>query len=92
MWKKDARHINGIRKIINDVGFENIKPIRIDVAAYLKACNIEYDLVFADPPYDMKWFAEVPELVLDSGIIKKDGLFVLEHPRDMNFSDIKFFC
>ena len=77
--------------MIKDVGFENIKPIHIDVAAYLKACNVTYDFIFADPPYDLKWFAEVPEMVLASGILKNGGLFVMEHPRDMDFCDIEYF-
>ncbi len=89
--EKDIRHINGIRKMIDDIGFENIRPIHIDVSAYLKACNIEYDFVFADPPYDLKWFSEIPGMVLNSGIIRKRGLFVLEHPKEMNFSDVEFF-
>ncbi len=89
--EKDSRHVNGIRKMIKDVGFENIKPIHIDVAAYLKACNVMYDLVFADPPYDLKWFAEVPSMVLSSGILKQGGLFVLEHSKNMDFSDIDCF-
>ena len=89
--EKDTRHIKGIRKMIDDIGFENIRPIHIDVSSYLKACNIEYDFVFADPPYDLKWFAEVPGMVLNSGVVKKGGLFVLEHPKEMNFSGIEFF-
>ena len=30
-----------------------LKPIHIDVKAYLKTCRFKYDIVFADPPYDL---------------------------------------
>ncbi|MBK9389906.1 MAG: RsmD family RNA methyltransferase [Bacteroidetes bacterium] len=85
--ERDHVHISGIRKIINELGIENIKAIHIDVKAYLKTCKAKYDLVFADPPYELKWLRDIPDLVLDSGVLKEDGFFVLEHPRDMSFSD-----
>jgi len=84
--EKDLKHLNGIRTMMKSIGLENIKPIHIDVAAFLKTCKIEYDIVFADPPYDLKWFSEVPEMVLSSGVLKKTGIFILEHPRNMEFS------
>lgn len=85
--EKDSIHINGIRKIIRELGFENIKPLHIDVKAYLRACKIQYDLVFADPPYELAWLKEIPDLVLQSGIMKDEAFFILEHPRNMSFSD-----
>ncbi len=84
--EKDFKHIKGIRKIIRDIGFENIKPIHIDVKAYLKTCSVQYDLVFADPPYDLSWLSELPDLVLESKIIKNDGFFIMEHPKRLNFN------
>jgi 16S rRNA (guanine(966)-N(2))-methyltransferase RsmD len=89
--EKDVKHIAGIRRIIKDVGFTNIRPIHIDVKAYLKTCRIKYDIVFADPPYELSWLKDIPELVTGSGVLKDDGFFILEHPRDMSFSDDKSF-
>ena len=42
----------------------NIKAIHIDVRAYLKTCSVKYDIVFADPPYDLSWLKELPDLVI----------------------------
>ena len=84
--EKDKIHISGIRRIIKEIGFENIKAIHIDVKAYLKTCSVKYDIVFADPPYDLPWLKELPELVLGADIIKEDGFFVLEHPKGMSFA------
>lgn len=85
--ERDHVHISGIRKIINELGIENIKTIHIDVKAYLKTCKAKYDLVFADPPYELKWLRDIPDLVLDAGVLKEDGFFILEHPRDMSFNE-----
>ncbi|MCE5347769.1 MAG: RsmD family RNA methyltransferase [Bacteroidales bacterium] len=89
--EKDIKHISGIRRIVNDLNLENVKPVHIDVKAYLKTCSVKYDIVFADPPYDLKWLEELPDLVTQSGVIKEDGFFILEHPRAFNFAGHKLF-
>jgi 16S rRNA (guanine966-N2)-methyltransferase len=89
--EKDIRYIAGIRHIIKEMGFENIKPVHIDVRAYLKTCSVKYDVVFADPPYDLSWLKELPDLVLDSDIISETGFFILEHPRALNFNNHSLF-
>ncbi len=87
----DTKHVAGIKRIIKDIGFENIRCIHIDTRAYLKTCSVRYDVVFADPPFDLTWLKEIPSLVLDSGVLKEDGFFVLEHPRSMNFNAVSGF-
>ena len=89
--EQDMKHISYIKRIITDIGFTNIKPVHIDVRAYLKICSVKYDIVFADPPYDLKWLKEIPDMVTGSGIIRENGIFILEHPRSMSFSDHKLF-
>lgn len=89
--EKNPGHIAGINRIIKDIGFENIRPIHIDVRTYLKTCKVKYDVIFADPPYDLPWLAELPSLVMEAGILNEDSFFVLEHPRDISFSKNEFF-
>jgi 16S rRNA (guanine966-N2)-methyltransferase len=84
--EKNMRHISGIQRVIKDIGFDNIRPIHIDVKAYLKTCSVKYDIVFADPPYDLRWLKELPDLVMNAGIIDEGGFFILEHPRHLSFS------
>ncbi len=85
--EKNPKHISGINRIIRDIGFENIRPLHVDVRSYLRACHVKYDVVFADPPYDLPWLSTLPSLVLNAGILTEEGFFILEHPRDINFSD-----
>jgi 16S rRNA (guanine966-N2)-methyltransferase len=89
--EKDPRHISGIRQIIKDLNIGNVRPIHIDVKAYLKACSIKYDIVFADPPYELSWLRELPDLVTQAGVINEDGFFILEHPKSLNFAGHKLF-
>jgi 16S rRNA (guanine966-N2)-methyltransferase len=89
--EKDTVHISGIKRIIHEMEFENIRPIHIDVNAYLKTCSVKYDIVFADPPYELPWLKELPDLVAQACIIKEDGFFILEHPKALSFAGHKLF-
>jgi len=89
--ERDKKHISGIRQTIEKIGFANVKPIHIDVKAYLKTCKIKYDIVFADPPYDLVWLKDIPDLVIESGVLKEEGFFILEHPRSMDFENHERF-
>lgn len=91
MVEKDLKHIAGIKRIIKDIGFTNIRPVHIDVKSFLKTCTVKFDIVFADPPYSLEWLREIPDLVLGSGVLRENAFFVLEHPRDMNFTGHKSF-
>lgn len=87
----DLKHISGIRHIIKDLDLNNVRPIHIDVRAYLKTCSIKYDIVFADPPYELSWLKELPDLITQAGVINEDGFFVLEHPKGLSFTAHKLF-
>ena len=89
--EKDSGHISGIKKIVNELKLENVKPIHIDVIAFLKTCSVKYDIVFADPPFELSWLRELPDLVIGAGVIKEDGFFILEHPRNLSFTGHKLF-
>ena len=60
--------------------------VRDDVFRFLKRCNSSYDIVFADPPYALKTLKEIPDLVLEGGILKKGGIFIFEHGKDYDFT------
>ena len=89
--EKDINHISGIKKILKDMDLQNVRPVHIDVKAYLKTCSVKYDIVFADPPYELSWLQELPEIVTQAGVIKEGGVFILEHPRDLSFTHHKLF-
>ena len=61
--------------------------IRGDVFRYLKGATSQFDFIFADPPYALKELGQIPELVFQNNLLKDDGLFVLEHGKDFDFSE-----
>jgi 16S rRNA (guanine(966)-N(2))-methyltransferase RsmD len=84
-------HVKFIQKNFELFNFDNGDIIRGDVFKFLVKPLESFDMVFADPPYDVVGFMKLPSLVLDNGWVKKGGLFVLEHPDKMDFSNHPFF-
>ena len=81
-------HFKFIKETIAKLNEEGIKAIKGNVFQYVPKITRQFELVFADPPYDHPKFAEVPELVLSGNIIKPGGLFILEHSKDYDFSNL----
>jgi 16S rRNA (guanine(966)-N(2))-methyltransferase RsmD len=89
--EQNRKHISGINRIIKDFGFENIRAIHIDARTFLKTCHTRYDVIFADPPFDLPWLASLPSIVLEADVLTEEGFFILEHPRSIQFSGNEYF-
>ncbi len=81
----DRAHHAFICKIMNEVGTDKCRPIRGDVFRFIRQCEESFDLVFADPPYKLERLRELPDLLLDRGLVKPEGLLILEHGKDHQF-------
>jgi len=49
----EPRHVAFIRNTARKQEFDQIRVIRNDAFHFLSICKVQYDIVFADPPYDM---------------------------------------
>jgi 16S rRNA (guanine(966)-N(2))-methyltransferase RsmD len=56
-----------------------IKTYREDVFKYLNIEIEQYDLIFADPPYDLNRIPDLPKVIFEKNLLKPDGLLVVEH-------------
>lgn len=84
--EQNDRQCAFIRKVCQELKIENLTLIKTDVFKFLKTGHSKYDLVFADPPYDLANLDQIPNMVFAAGILKDDGLFVLEHSAKSDFS------
>lgn len=84
-----ARFITSVRDTLHDPA---LKIVRGDVFRFLASFSSKpYDVVFADPPYDHKRFAEIPQLILSSGVTAPGGLVIVEHSKNHDFSSLPGF-
>ena len=89
--EKDPQHHAFISKVMKEVKTDKCFPLRADVFQYMERCHQQFDFIFADPPYALKNLAEIPDKVFENKLLKKDGLFVLEHGKDLNFENHPYF-
>ena len=82
----NAVHHNFIRKTAQELGLKNLYAVKANALLYLKSCPKQFDLVFSDAPYDLEQAEEIIPLVLESQILKEDGIFIFEHSKEKNFS------
>jgi 16S rRNA G966 N2-methylase RsmD len=56
------------------------------VFRYIQQGKEQFDVIFADPPYEMKELPQLPALVLQGNLLSDDGIFILEHSAKQDFS------
>ncbi len=79
--------INFIRKTAEDLNFNQINVLKSDVFSVVKKSFGVYDLIFADPPYGLKESQGLPDELLKGSLLKQNGIFIMEHPKDINYDD-----
>lgn len=81
-----------IQKISDELSF-NIKTVKSDVFKYVKVASGNFDVVFADPPYDFT-IEQLDTLVtglFKNGMIKEGGVVIIEHTKHNDLSQISHF-
>ena len=64
--ESDHVHYEFICSIIDKLGLKKcIKPLRKDVFTVIQKIGREFDIIFADPPYDLKGLNELPDLIMN---------------------------
>jgi 16S rRNA (guanine966-N2)-methyltransferase len=80
-----------MKKAMHEVGAENWKVIKNDVFKYVPKLDRQFDIVFADPPFGLEEIYDIPTLVLGSSLLKEDGLLIIEHGKETDFSNDQCF-
>lgn len=84
----DRDHAAFIRQCIQKIGATPSHTlIQGDAFKFLKTCKQQFDIVFADPPYALEELPTLPDIVIEQGLLKTDGIFILEHGRKHSFVD-----
>ncbi|MGM9837433.1 MAG: 16S rRNA (guanine(966)-N(2))-methyltransferase RsmD [Paludibacteraceae bacterium] len=77
---------NFIISACRQLGINNLRLVRSDVFRFINAATLQYDLVFADPPYALTALPTLPDRIFEHQLLRTDGLFVLEHGKNYDFS------
>ena len=72
-----------------EANFNHYKYIQ-EILSALKIENAR-PFIFADPPFDIQRYEEIPEAILNADILEDGGLLIVEHPKEIDFSLHKDF-
>ncbi|HEY8780515.1 MAG TPA: 16S rRNA (guanine(966)-N(2))-methyltransferase RsmD [Mucilaginibacter sp.] len=79
--------VNYLKDTARQHGLDSIKVYKDDVFKYLQHETDQFDLVFADPPYDLNRIPDIPKIIFDKNMLLPGGLLIVEHQSLQNLSN-----
>jgi 16S rRNA (guanine(966)-N(2))-methyltransferase RsmD len=87
----NSKCVDFIKQTTQRLCIENLHIVRADVFAYIAKTRQTFDLIFADPPYDLSTIKLLPSLIFEYKLLNPNGLFILEHSERYDFSSVPKF-
>lgn len=86
------KHYVFIKKTIREIGLKNIKPFKTDAFAACRKLNgRQFDVIFADPPYQLPEIKQIPAAVFDNHLLADGGIAIIEHPATVDYTQHPYF-
>ncbi|MEN8121379.1 MAG: 16S rRNA (guanine(966)-N(2))-methyltransferase RsmD [Bacteroidota bacterium] len=76
--EKTAKILNPDEKVV--------RTYKANVFTLLNKLELDYDVIFADPPYEIDKFETIPDLIFGNDTLKKDAIVIIEHSSTNDFS------
>jgi 16S rRNA (guanine(966)-N(2))-methyltransferase RsmD len=89
--EKDKSMYEFIKKTAESLRIENIRIIKMDVFKYMEQCTEKFVFIFAGPPYSLTNIDEIPRLIFEKKLLRKDGWFVLEHTPRNDYKEFPYY-
>jgi 16S rRNA (guanine966-N2)-methyltransferase len=86
--EKNPKCVGFIKKNALEFKFGNIRVSCMDVFKYINLCPLNFDLIFADPPFKLENIERIPALLFEKKLLTEDGLLIVEHPAEVKFAGI----
>lgn len=80
--EKDKLKLATIKANISFVKDCDIKVFLTDVMRFLSMVKMDYNIVYADPPFPMDGKVQLANLVQSSQAVRKGGLFIIHYPEE----------
>ncbi len=79
--------VDFIKKTLQRLNYDNTMVIKDDVFHFLGHCRQKFDVIFADPPYDLPNLEKVVEDVFARYLLNPNGWLIIEHSKAYDFSE-----
>lgn len=87
----NAKNHAFIHKIKEQLDAKELVTIKSDAFSFMRKFNQTFDLIFADPPYDLKEIEDIPSMIFENNLLNNHGLFILEHSQNDSFTTHPYF-
>lgn len=77
------KFINSMCEKLNE---HNLRTQTADVFRFLGFCTRQFDLIFADPPFELDNAQLIPGIVFERKLLKPGGMLIMEHSERFDFS------
>ena len=75
-----------IKKTVQKLNYDNVVVIKNDAFQFVNRCRQKFDIIFADPPYDLPDIEKIVENVFANNLLNPNGWLIMEHAKTYNFS------
>ena len=58
---------------------KNLSVIKSDVFKFIQACDLKFDIIFADAPFDLNETDSIPDLIFQKELLNENGILIVEH-------------
>lgn len=84
--------IKFIQQTIRENNF-SMEAIKSDVFLFLAKTSQKFDLIFADPPYDLSQdlFEKITLLVFEKELLTEVGMLIIEHSKHTSLEKMPYF-
>ncbi len=84
--------VNFIKKTASDLDLD-ISVLKSDVFKFLEKSKASYDIIFADPPYDLgqEQFEKIIQLIFDNELLAEEGMLIVEHSKHTKLDHLEHF-
>ena len=92
--EKDFSHYSFIKSVAAKLADPAYRVLKMDALKWVETQGGQedinkpkFDFIFADPPYSLGNLENIYDIVLGSGILRPEGLLIIEHPKGIDFSN-----
>lgn len=88
---KHAGCVAWLKSVVEQYGLTEIEVLKADTFKFLAQDNHQYQLIFADPPYDLPTIPLIPQLVMQHNLLSDNGTLIVEHPPMLKLNQFPGF-
>lgn len=83
--------VSFIKKMKRELNIEQLSVFKNDTFKYLKQYEQSFDIIFADPPYNMEDMSKIAELVFENKLLNENGWLIIEHDKHTDLTNAPHF-